>query len=74
MSGPDDPIDPTGDTIPPSAANDTEPPPALVIPAGQAQVAFSAALDDLVRAFILVEATGMALARLVDSQVTEARQ
>jgi hypothetical protein len=60
----------TGDTLPPDeAANDTEPPPPLVIPAGQAQAAFSAALDDLVRAFVLVEATGMALARLVDSQV-----
>ena len=69
-----------GDTIPPESG-DTLPPPApendvepmLAIPAGQAQIAFGAALNDLVRAFVLVEATGMALARLVDSQVTEAR-
>jgi hypothetical protein len=62
-----------------SASNDTDRPPpppsfgqlelpALVIPVGQAQHAFAAALDDLQRAFVLVEATGMALARQLDAQ------
>jgi hypothetical protein len=56
------------DTLPPdSAANDTEPPPPL-IPAGFAVHALSAALDDLSRAFVLVEATAMALARQLDAQ------
>jgi hypothetical protein len=68
---PDEPID--GDTIPaPAPANDAEHP-ALVIPAGQAQVALSAALDDLSRAFVLLEATSMALARQLDAQATEGR-
>jgi hypothetical protein len=52
------------------AANDTDPPPAL-IPAGFAVHALSAALDDLARAFVLVEATAMAIARQLDSQASE---
>ena len=39
-------------------------------PKGQAQVTLSAALDDLSRAFVLVEATAMALARQLDAQAT----
>ena len=64
-----------------ASANDTDPPPppsfgavsmpdevsSLAIPAGQAQSAFAAALDDLQRAFNMVEATGMAAARALDS-------
>jgi hypothetical protein len=49
------------------AANDTERPPPI-IRAGEAQLAMSAALDDLVRAFMTVEATSMALARQLDAQ------
>jgi len=68
---PDDDTPPPSDTIPsPPPANDEGD---TIIPAGGAQVAFSAALNDLVRAFLLVESTGMALARLADSQATEAR-
>ena len=52
------------------AANDQVEPLAL-IPAGFAVHALSAALDDLARAFVLVEATAMALARQLDSQATE---
>jgi hypothetical protein len=71
---PDDPIDPndrpTLDELPP--ANDhaeefgsvTIPSP---IPMGQAQAALSAALDDLARAYVLVEATAMACARALDA-------
>lgn len=60
MSGPDD-------TTPPTEANDTEPPPPMVIARGQAQIAVSRALDELSRAFMLVEATAMACARQVDA-------
>jgi hypothetical protein len=60
----------TDDTLPPDdPANDTMPP--LCIPAGHAQIALSAALDDLARAFVHVEATAMALARQLDAQATE---
>jgi hypothetical protein len=48
------------------AGHDTERPP--IILAGEAQRAVSAALDDLVRAFMTVEATAMALARQLDTQ------
>jgi hypothetical protein len=68
MSGSDDETPPTSDTIPaPAPANDAEAEP-LVIPAGHAQEALSAALDDLARAFVRVEATSMALARQLDAQ------
>lgn len=45
--------------------------PPLAIRAGHAQHVLSAALDDLARAFQLVEATSMALARQLDAQATE---
>lgn len=68
MSGPDD-LDPGAERVTfeelPPGANDTERPPP-VIPAGFARHALSAALDDLARAFVLVEATAMALARQLD--------
>ena len=61
----------TDDTLPPGEpGNDTEHPPPF-IPAGFAQHALSAALDDLARAFVLVEATAMALARQLDSQASQ---
>lgn len=60
---------PTLDELPPG--NDTEPPLA-VIPRGLAQIAVSAALDDLVRAFQLLEATAMAIARQLDAMTEEA--
>lgn len=66
------------DTLPPppeeptltelsTAANDSELPPPL-IPRGFAQHAFCVALSELARAFHLVEETGMALARALDSE------
>jgi hypothetical protein len=67
---PDDPIDPTADTIPP-AANDTELPPP-VIPAGFASFEFGRALDRLHAAMLEVEALGAAYARQLDAEVTEA--
>jgi hypothetical protein len=57
-----------------SGAHDTipTPPPSYgalpPIPRGQAQRAFSAALDDLSRAFLLVEALGMAACRQLDAE------
>jgi hypothetical protein len=66
-----------------ASANDTDRPPSAgfgvpdaiaqltPIPAGEAQHAFAAALDDLQRAFALVEAVGMAAARALDAQATE---
>lgn len=64
---------PTLDDLEPLAepANDDAERPLPVIPAGQAQIALSAALDDLARAFVLVEATAMALARQLDSQASQ---
>ena len=65
MSGPKD-------TLPPPPAPATEPalpddePPPLVIPRGHAQLAMSAALDALVRAYEHVERVGMACARALD--------
>jgi hypothetical protein len=82
VSGPDDrdTLDPeaANDTEPPPpppsfsffvgtpvpAPESSRPPP--FIPAGHAAAAFNAALDDLTRAFQLVEATGMAAARALD--------
>ncbi len=57
------------DTIP---TNDAEPP-VPVIPAGQAQAALAAALDELLRAVMAVEAIGMALARQLDSNALAGR-
>jgi hypothetical protein len=72
-------IDASNDTEPPPPSfgcvtlPEPSPPssrPAAAIPAGRAQAAFAAALDDLARAFVLVEATGMAAARALDAQET----
>ena len=53
-----------------SIAEDTDPgspvPPLPVIAAGRAVESFSAALDDLLRAFQRVEEIGMACARALD--------
>ena len=73
MTGPHDttpppPERPTLTALPP--VNDTERP-LPIIPAGMAQHALSAALDDIARAFALVEATAMALARQLDAQAIE---
>ena len=40
--------------------------PALVIRKGEAQAALSRALDELTRAYVAVEACGMAIARALD--------
>jgi hypothetical protein len=69
----------SNDTDPPPAFGEVDLPapappssrPPLAIRAGQAQHVLSAALDDLARAFQLVEATSMALARQLDAQATE---
>jgi hypothetical protein len=85
VSGPDDTLPPSDDTMNLSAlppVNDTDRPPVehfgvpsafleLAIPAGEAQRAFAAALDDLQRALNLVEATGMAACRALDAQAEE---
>ena len=60
MTGPDD-------TIPPDAANDTDPP-LLVIPAGFSSFEFSRALDRLHAAMLEVEAIGAAACRQLDAQ------
>jgi hypothetical protein len=75
--GPDDTLPPasgSAPTLPPSRATATLPPdpPSAgslpPIPRGEAQQALSAALDDLVRAYRLVEAVGMACARQLDAE------
>lgn len=64
------PDDPTLPPEPPESGTLPAPPPSYgdvpPIPKGEAQAAFSAALDDLSRAYLLVEALGMAACRALD--------
>ena len=61
------------DTDAPPPADDTDPPPS-VIPAGFAQHALSAALDDFSRAVVALEALAMSFARQLDSQASQGEQ
>ena len=66
------------DTLPPESGSSPTlptPPPSFKnippIPKGKAQESFSAALDDLSRAYLLVEAIGMAACRQLDAMAEE---
>lgn len=66
------------DTLPPSSTSQPTlpiPPPSFgnipPIPKGKAREAFSAALDDLSRAYLLVEALGIAACRALDEREDE---
>ena len=76
---------PVNDTTPPPAAEPPQPEfgepeffgtlpepyaPTLAIPKGEAQMAFAAALDDVLRALEFLQATGFALARQLDLEAT----
>jgi hypothetical protein len=71
------PDDPSGTLPPDSGSAPTLPVPAPSfgnippIPRGQALAAFSAALDDLSRAYLLVEAIGCAACRALDQLENE---